>query len=89
MRQPQFIGCYRTTRKCYHCGWLGEFLVMDGEQLTKPSPSDYCLGVKHHQKIYDANDGQTIFGIEWRSRMEFDTISLLEGAARERFVAEK
>ena len=46
----KFVGCYRTTRRCYHCGFEMEMVVLDGEELTPPNPSDYCIGFRNHKK---------------------------------------
>lgn len=46
----QFVGCYRTTRRCYHCGFEMEYVVLDGEEITKPSVTDFCAGVDFHLK---------------------------------------
>lgn len=65
-----------------------EVIVLDGEEVTEPNKSDYCLGEQHHQRLYDENDGHSIFGIHWRSRIAFDEISLLKGAFSKRFIAD-
>ena len=88
MSTTKFVGCYRTTRRCYHCGWESEIIVLEGEELTEPNESDYCLGEEHHSRIDAENDGHSIVGIKWRNRMEFDYISLLKGAQNERFVVD-
>ena len=60
-----FVGCHLVTRSCYHCGWECQFVVVDGQVLTEPSPSDYCIGQKHHERwaifknvFYEGNDEQ-------------------------------
>ena len=83
----QFVGCYRAVRRCFHCGFEVEMLVLEGEELTEPSDTDYCLGVAHHQRKMDANEGDVLFGVRWHSRMEFESVSLLRGARGERVVA--
>ena len=50
----KFVGCHRVIRKCYHCGYEVEMLVLDGCEITEPNPDDYCIGKKHHED-YDAN----------------------------------
>ena len=84
----KFVGCYRTTRRCFWCGWEQDYIVLDGEELTEPNKTDYCLGEKHHQKISDANDGDSIFGIKWHSRTEFDSISILKGKSNRKLVVD-
>lgn len=73
----QFVGCYRAVRQCFHCGFEVEFLVLEGEVLTEPSETDYCLGEQHHQKMIDENEGDVLFGVRWFSRMECEILSLL------------
>lgn len=48
--RAEFVGCYRTTRKCYHCDFEMEVLVLKGEELTPPNASDYCIGLDNHLK---------------------------------------
>lgn len=50
METTKFVGCYKTRRRCYHCGWEWDYLVVEGKELTHPNPTDYCTGYDQHQQ---------------------------------------
>ena len=51
--RANFIGCYRTTRRCFHCGYEMEFIVLEGRELTEPNVTDYCAGADFHEKAIE------------------------------------
>ena len=52
---------------------------MDGYEVTEPNKTDYCLGEKHHRKLDEQLDGESVFGYIFHSRSEFEKVSIIKG----------
>lgn len=51
--RAKFVGCRRVIRKCYHCGYAVELMVLDGVEPPKASPDDFCVSENHHKQFHN------------------------------------